>query len=190
MWLCKITNEGLDTLRSDSLELTGTDGTPVLTNDYAFNRAIRLCVDAARSINKGITMNGEALLYARQPSGPPNTDEKTMHIMMHPSENLYPATDDETTYIAKAFETILAEGGQYREVFADPIWVYGTSPLMAIVRTTTSSQSLLFPPISGNYGIARFYATVVAMSLTTSLKHDFVTYECRIARANTHLLLQ
>ena len=76
-------------------------------------------------------------------------DEKTVHIMLRPSQNLHNATDDQTTYIANAFETILADGGRYREVFADPLWVSSgpTSPMIAKVPTTTSGQGLLFPRI-------------------------------------------
>ena len=68
--------------------------------------------------------------------GTPSIDEESMHIMLHPSNAVYGLEENEVAYVIKAFTTILAKGGAYREAFAGPQPYYEGHKKMVYIGTT------------------------------------------------------
>ena len=72
----RMTSNGLATLRFESMDLTGTDGSPVLINDYGFANQIRDCINEARTIVAEAMKSDEAIAFARLPKGIPTLEEE------------------------------------------------------------------------------------------------------------------
>ena len=136
LWTRETTNEGFVTLRFDNLGLTGTDGSPILQNPGEFRASIRSVVDKVRAIVSKIAASLEGHPYATRWEGMPTADESNLHIMLHPSNTVYGLEENEVAYVIKAFTTILAKGGAYREAFADPQPYYEGQKKMAYIGTT------------------------------------------------------
>jgi hypothetical protein len=142
--LTKLTRHGLVTLRFDYIDLTGTDGCPMVFNDWSWRKEIRQIVRGVEDIYEEITATANGCKLAKI-SPKAEFDKSTQHMMVHlHQDTIYGETDGQVDAQTEAFLAIVKEEGCYEEAFDEPIWHGTQSSGLVAIRTTNTGDGCLF----------------------------------------------
>ena len=141
----KLTRNGLVTLRFDRINLTGTDGRPLLFNDAEWRYAVKKITNGLDGIYDELikTSPGKALSEASTLAA---THLPVQHMMIHlHQERIYGSTDEEVDMLTDAFLEIVKQPGCYERAFGEAIWREGTTTGEVEITTTDSSDGCPSP---------------------------------------------